>query len=293
MDSLIILIVTGIYLTFFYVPSSTDVIYAPTSGHVYTPLLGQHMTEAYRSVINISFDTRIRLDHAPGPPLGRPHLPGCGAVPHVPRLLHRRLPQAPGDQLDHRPDPVDGRDAGGVHRLLPARRSPVRNGAPGHLLDHRRHPVRRHLAGFQHLGWRLPGHVLHSPSVRHPRVSLPGHHRRAPDRPFNDFVASETHRLPGCGQDGDQHPGQPDMAAVRHESHRAVHDRQRGDLPLRRSVPDQPGLAVRPLHPLHGVHRDPNPTGTSDGSTGLSGSGRTGSSDRSATRSPTRSSRAC
>ena len=32
MDSLIILIVTGIYLTFFYVPSSTDVIYAPTSG---------------------------------------------------------------------------------------------------------------------------------------------------------------------------------------------------------------------------------------------------------------------
>ena len=54
MDSLIILIVTGVYLTFFYVPSSTDVIYAPTSGHVYTPLLGQHMTEAYRSVINIS-----------------------------------------------------------------------------------------------------------------------------------------------------------------------------------------------------------------------------------------------
>ena len=28
MDSLIVLIVTGIYLTFFYVPSSTDVVYA-------------------------------------------------------------------------------------------------------------------------------------------------------------------------------------------------------------------------------------------------------------------------
>src|SRR5215470_14624673 len=61
MDSLIILIVTGVYLTFFYVPSSTDVIYAPTSGHVYTPLLGQHMTEAYRSVLNISFNTRSGL----------------------------------------------------------------------------------------------------------------------------------------------------------------------------------------------------------------------------------------
>jgi ubiquinol-cytochrome c reductase cytochrome b subunit len=61
MDSLIILIITGIYLTFFYVPSSTDVVYAPTSGHVYTPLLGQHMTEAYRSVIEISFNTRTGL----------------------------------------------------------------------------------------------------------------------------------------------------------------------------------------------------------------------------------------
>jgi ubiquinol-cytochrome c reductase cytochrome b subunit len=61
LDSLIILIVTGIYLTFFYVPSSTDVIYAPTSGHIYTPLLGQHMTEAYRSVIEISFNTRTGL----------------------------------------------------------------------------------------------------------------------------------------------------------------------------------------------------------------------------------------
>ena len=46
MDSLIILIVTGIYLALFFVPSSADVIYAPTSGHVYTPLVGQHMSAA-------------------------------------------------------------------------------------------------------------------------------------------------------------------------------------------------------------------------------------------------------
>ena len=61
MDSLIILIVTGIYLALFYVPSSTDVIYAPTSGHVYAPLVGQHMTEAYQSVINLSFNVRFGL----------------------------------------------------------------------------------------------------------------------------------------------------------------------------------------------------------------------------------------
>src|SRR5580700_1376929 len=46
MDSLIILIITGIYLTFFYIGSSTDVVYAPTSGHVYAPLVGQHMSLA-------------------------------------------------------------------------------------------------------------------------------------------------------------------------------------------------------------------------------------------------------
>jgi ubiquinol-cytochrome c reductase cytochrome b subunit len=61
MDSLIVLILTGIYLALFYVPSSADVVYAPTSGHFYTPLLGQHMSEAYQSVINISFDVRFGL----------------------------------------------------------------------------------------------------------------------------------------------------------------------------------------------------------------------------------------
>ena len=61
MDSLIILILTGIYLALFYVPNSADVVYAPTSGHVYYPLVGQHMSEAYRSVINITFNVRFGL----------------------------------------------------------------------------------------------------------------------------------------------------------------------------------------------------------------------------------------
>src|SRR5262245_65034681 len=45
MDSLIILIVTGIYLTFFYVPSSMEVIYAPIYGNAYATLVGDNMTE--------------------------------------------------------------------------------------------------------------------------------------------------------------------------------------------------------------------------------------------------------
>jgi ubiquinol-cytochrome c reductase cytochrome b subunit len=61
MDSLIILIFTGIYLALFYVPSSKDVIYAPTSGHVYLPLVGQHMSEAYQSTLNLTFNVRFGL----------------------------------------------------------------------------------------------------------------------------------------------------------------------------------------------------------------------------------------
>jgi ubiquinol-cytochrome c reductase cytochrome b subunit len=61
MDSLIILIATGIYLTFFFVPSGAEVVYAPTGGHVYAPLVGQHMSEAYQSVINLSFNVRFGL----------------------------------------------------------------------------------------------------------------------------------------------------------------------------------------------------------------------------------------
>jgi ubiquinol-cytochrome c reductase cytochrome b subunit len=61
MDSLIVLIATGVYLTFFFVPSGADVVYAPTSGHVYTPLVGQHMSEAYQSVINITYNVKFGL----------------------------------------------------------------------------------------------------------------------------------------------------------------------------------------------------------------------------------------
>ncbi len=61
LDSLILLILTGVYLTFFFIPNSRDVVYAPTAGHVYAPLVGQHMSEAYQSVLNISFNVRFGL----------------------------------------------------------------------------------------------------------------------------------------------------------------------------------------------------------------------------------------
>ncbi len=61
--SFVVLLGTGIYLTFFFEPSYADVVYQGG----YAPLRGAHMTDAYRSTLQISFDTKggllIRQTH--------------------------------------------------------------------------------------------------------------------------------------------------------------------------------------------------------------------------------------
>src|SRR5436305_2369173 len=52
-----VLVATGVYLTLFFEPSSADTVYHGT----YVPLQGQHMTEAYRSVVDISFKVKAGL----------------------------------------------------------------------------------------------------------------------------------------------------------------------------------------------------------------------------------------
>ncbi len=52
-----ILLLTGTYLTFFFDPSQHDVVYRGSYG----PLQGVHMTEAYRSALDLSFDVRAGL----------------------------------------------------------------------------------------------------------------------------------------------------------------------------------------------------------------------------------------
>jgi ubiquinol-cytochrome c reductase cytochrome b subunit len=55
--SFVILVVTGIFLTLYFVPSQQQVIY----NGVYAPLRGQHVSEAYASTINITFQVRCGL----------------------------------------------------------------------------------------------------------------------------------------------------------------------------------------------------------------------------------------
>ena len=52
-----ILVLTGIYLSFFFVPSSRDVVYRGTYG----PLRGVGVSEAYASVLRISFEVRAGM----------------------------------------------------------------------------------------------------------------------------------------------------------------------------------------------------------------------------------------
>ena len=53
----LILIVTGVYLTFFFHPSPTQVIYQGSYG----PMRGVRVSEAYQSALDISFDVRAGL----------------------------------------------------------------------------------------------------------------------------------------------------------------------------------------------------------------------------------------
>jgi ubiquinol-cytochrome c reductase cytochrome b subunit len=53
----IVLVVTGTYLTFFFEPSSREVVYNGT----YVPLRGVEMSAAYRSALDISFEVRAGL----------------------------------------------------------------------------------------------------------------------------------------------------------------------------------------------------------------------------------------
>ena len=57
MYCLVVLILTGIYLTFFFSPSARTVVYDGS----YAPLRGLEMTEAYRSTVRLSFDVRAGL----------------------------------------------------------------------------------------------------------------------------------------------------------------------------------------------------------------------------------------
>ena len=53
----VVLVLTGVFLTFFFHASAQDVVYQGS----YAPLSGVHMSDAYRSTVDLSFDVRAGL----------------------------------------------------------------------------------------------------------------------------------------------------------------------------------------------------------------------------------------
>ena len=115
--SFVILLLSGTFLTFFFDPSMAETHYAGS----YTPLKNVEMSVAYSSSLNISFDVRgglfMRQVHHWSALLFVASV--CRA--HAPRVLHRRLPQAPRNELGGGRRPADPGHGGRLHRLLASR----------------------------------------------------------------------------------------------------------------------------------------------------------------------------
>ena len=90
MYSMIVCLLSGTFLTFWFVPSAGEVVYHGS----YVPLQGVTMSEAYQLDAGHLLRHPRRPAHPADPPLGRAHVHRRGVGAHVPRLLHRCVPQA-------------------------------------------------------------------------------------------------------------------------------------------------------------------------------------------------------
>ena len=122
----------------------------------YAPLNGVHMSEAYARSIRLSFDVRAGLVMRQIHHWAALLFVGVDRRPPVPRLLHRRVPQAAGDQLVVGVTLLLLAHRQRVHRLLAARRPAVGHRPAHRVLDRAVDPARRHWLAFLVFGGEFP-----------------------------------------------------------------------------------------------------------------------------------------
>ena len=243
--SFIILLLTGTFLTFFFKPSMTSVVYHGT----YTKLDGVRMSEAYASTLNISFDVRggllMRQIHHWAADLFMAAL-----IAHMLRIFFTGAYRKPREfnwligivlftlgileGLFGYSLPDD---------LLSGTGLRITEGvAPGH-------PDRRHLPVVLPVRRAVPGHRHHPAAVRHPYPADPRAAARADHRAPVLHVPPEAHPDAGPGAHQPERGRPADVPVLHGQDRRVVHVHLRRPGPAVHVRPDQPDLAVRPVQP--------------------------------------------
>ena len=251
MYSLIILLITGTFLTFWYVPSMGETVYHGS----YTPLQGQQMSEAYKSTVDISMDVRggllIRQIHHWAALLFL-----VAIMLHMFRVFFtgafrkpREINWVIGVLLLHA-----GHDRG-LRRLLTARRPAVRYRYPRRAGLHVSIPVIGSYVAYFVFGGAFPGseiiprlftvHVLLLPAI------IMGSVRRAHD----PADRAQAHPVPRPGPHGQQRGGLQADAGVHRQGGWLLLHRLRDHGADLGSGDDQPDLDVRPVQPDDGDGR--------------------------------------
>ncbi len=251
--SFVVLVVTGIYLIFFFEPSLAETTYTGS----YAPLQGVEVSRAYASVLDLSFDVRLGLVMRQTHHWAALIFVGSLAI-HLGRVFFTGAFRRPREiNWIGRPDPAPPGHGQRLLRLHPARR-PALGHRAGHRLRHRGvDPPRRVVADLRVLRRGVPGRRVGPAHVRHARAHPPGRHRRPDRRAHGHPVAPEAHPVPRRGTDRDQRGRLPPVAHLRGQVDLVPPPRLGGHRPAGRAGPDQPGVAVGALRPRRGHHRGP------------------------------------
>ena len=174
----VILVLTGVYLTFFFTPGTKEVVYNGS----YAPLEGVEMSQAYESVLRISFDVRAGLV------MRQIHhwaalLFVAAIIAHLMRIFFTGAFRRPreinwmiGVTLLH------ARHRQRLHRLLAPRRPTVGHRPPHRVLGGAVGAGRRRVDRVPDLRWRVPRQRGTHAVLRDPHPHRPGRHRRPAGR---------------------------------------------------------------------------------------------------------------
>ncbi len=259
MYSFIVLLLTGVYLTLFFDPSMTEVVYHG----VYQPLNGVQMSRAYETALNISFEVRgglfVRQIHH-----WAALMFSASIMVHLARVFFTGAFRKP-------------REAnwviGALLLILSIFEGYFGYSLPDDLLSGigLRAALSSITLGMPVIGtwlhWALfdgdfPGNHPDPAAVRDARAVVPGDHAGAHRCSPGAGLVSEAHPVPRTGSHRAQRRGRAHPAGVRGQVRCLLRDGRRHPRADGRAAADQPDLAARARTSRHRCPRAASPTST-------------------------------